>query len=85
MANPYAGRSTRSFRRLRAKVLSESDICWLCGGAGADTVDHVIPLSVNPELAEEVGNLRPAHGRCNSSRGARLTDGVRPVRHSRLW
>jgi 5-methylcytosine-specific restriction endonuclease McrA len=84
MAAPYHGRTTRSFKRLRARLLEESDICWLCGQAGADTADHVIPLSLAPHLAEEADNLRPAHRGCNSSRGARL--GLpRALPSSRSW
>ena len=38
MTSAYHGRSTRTFKRMRARVLEQSDICWLCGQAGADTV-----------------------------------------------
>lgn len=35
--------------------------CWLCGRDGADTIDHVLPLSHGG--GDELENLRPAHGR----------------------
>ncbi|PZG47479.1 hypothetical protein C1I98_13325 [Spongiactinospora gelatinilytica] len=66
-------------------------MCWICGHDGADTADHVIPLSLGGDpLAPE--NLRPAHGvrgcrtcgrKCNSSRGAKLT--LPAPRASRAW
>jgi len=65
------GRSGYKWRQLREIVLSTSDVCHLCGKNGATTVDHIIPLSIAPELAHDLANLRPAHLRCNSSRGNR--------------
>lgn len=83
------GRCSRPFRRARAEVLSQSDVCWLCGYPGATTVDHVIPLRVLREtgqmhLANAVGNLRPAHLSCNSRRQDRLPDVIGPS-PSRRW
>ena len=82
--NKYAGRTTRSFRRMRIRILEMSDICWLCGHAGADTVDHIIPLSVDPTRAEDPTNLLPAHRSCNSSRGNKLPQAKR-LNTSRNW
>ena len=84
MADTY-GRTSRTFRRLRLRVLEESSICWLCGQSGADTVDHVVPLSIAPDLGEELANLRPAHGTCNSSRGNRPPQSVQAMPSSRRW
>lgn len=81
----HHGRRTRAFKRLRQRVLETSDICWLCGLPGADTVDHIVPLSVAPHLGEVADNLRAAHLSCNSSRGARAVDRVRSVPTSRRW
>jgi len=85
MTSKYAGRATKSWRRLRTRVLEASDICWLCGQPGADTLDHIVPLIVAPELAESPDNVAPAHRSCNSARGARLPTGVRPLPTSRAW
>lgn len=55
-------------RRLRALVLAEyGTVCHLCGGVGADSVDHVIPRSLGGD--DSLDNLRPAHRSCNFSRG----------------
>lgn len=65
-----------------------SDLCWLCGLPGADSVDHVIPLRVLREtgrmdLAEDPANLRPAHLSCNSRRQDKPP--TPPVSRSRRW
>jgi len=66
--------------------------CWLCGGAGADTVDHIIPRSRGGELWD-LDNCRPAHRDCNLSRrdrpparrGPRQADGTPYPAPSRTW
>ena len=85
MTDPYFGRSTRTFKAMRLRVLEQSNICWLCGQAGADTVDHIVPRSIAPELAESIDNLLPAHRGCNSSRGNRTPQAARPLPSSRHW
>lgn len=78
------GRTGRPWRRVRAAVLESNDVCWLCGTPGADSVDHVIPLSKGgPEL--DPANLRPAHGRCNSARKDTLGPPKRQRAGSRQW
>jgi 5-methylcytosine-specific restriction endonuclease McrA len=69
----------RPWRTLRARVLSEEQVCGLCGGVvdkslrhphpGAPQVDHVIPVSVAPELVMVRSNLRLVHRACNLRRG----------------
>jgi hypothetical protein len=52
-------------QRLRQKVFATyGDACWLCGGGGADTIDHLIPLSEGGD--DHIDNLRPAHGKKSS-------------------
>lgn len=43
--------------------------CHLCGQAGADSADHVVPRSKGGPLWD-LDNLRPAHLSCNKARGA---------------
>lgn len=51
-----------TLQRMNAAVFrTYGRTCWLCGGAGADTVDHVIELMNGGTNA--LANLRPAHGR----------------------
>ena len=78
---PRAGRTTHTFRRLSRALRAEGRPCWLCGqdiDYDADpgsydsfTVDHILPLSMHPELAEVWSNLAAAHRGCNSSRGTK--------------
>ena len=86
MSSKYDGRSSGKWRKLRKQVLAANDVCWLCGKPGADTVDHVLPLSLYPELAHDMSNLRPAHIACNSSKGAGANaPRVGPMPRSRQW
>ena len=50
----------------RALLLSTNPPCWLCGGEGADSADHVVPWSQGGSHA--LSNLRPAHLACNNRR-----------------
>ena len=81
----YAGRSGKNWAAIRKRVLETSDICALCGKPGADTVDHIIPRSIAPELAEDITNCRPAHRSCNSSRGTGLPKHHKHMPRSRQW
>lgn len=50
-------RLPKDWHARRARVLRNwGRICHLCGGPGADTVDHVIPGDLHDEA-----NLRPVH------------------------
>ncbi|MGV9360653.1 HNH endonuclease [Amycolatopsis sp. NPDC003731] len=50
----------------RAALLASNDLCWLCQTRGADTADHIVPLSRGG--TNRMDNLAPAHKRCNSKR-----------------
>jgi 5-methylcytosine-specific restriction endonuclease McrA len=88
--------SARPWRRVRAQVLADSDVCYLCGHPGSGAVDHVISRKLRPDLALDPANLRPVHGSlsrcpwckraCNEAKGDR--PGMperRPPRQSRPW
>ena len=75
------GRNTANYQRLVTSLRARRLPCWLCGqpidyeapfdDPNAFTADHVQPLSLHPDLAEDPTNLRAAHRRCNGSRGNR--------------
>lgn len=79
MGGKNAGRSGRTFTRLRNQIRSEHRPCCYCGQpidytlpathAQSFTVEHKRPLSLHPEGAEDYDNLDAAHRSCNSSRG----------------
>jgi 5-methylcytosine-specific restriction endonuclease McrA len=63
--------------------------CWLChrpiDTAAEYSIDHVIPRSKGGDIWD-VDNMRPAHIRCNSSRGNRKPEYVNPLPNpSRKW
>ena len=70
----WGGRKSPEFR---ARVFATwGTVCWLCGGDGADTADHVIPRSKGGDNSTENG--RPAHRSCNSRKGDRLMPRLGP-------
>jgi len=79
-----AGRSTRAWKILRKSFYEECKAadrpCWLCTHpidyGLVDTTDdrifepdHVYPVSLYPERAEDRENLRASHRGCNRRRG----------------
>lgn len=54
------------YRAYRETVLRDRPPCHLCGLAGADTVDHLVPLVEGG--TNDRANLAPAHRACNSRR-----------------
>ena len=53
------GRLPKDWPATRARILRrDRRICWICGGPGADAVDHVIPGDDHAET-----NLRAVHDR----------------------
>lgn len=77
------GRKGRPYRRWREDILTRSTICWICGHPGADSADHIVPLTRGGAPLDP-DNGAPAHyhpcptcgRRCNQSRGARPGRGV---------
>lgn len=83
------GRSGRPWRRLREQVLRRDPYCTIRGPKCtriSTTVDHVLPLSLRPDLAHDPANLRGACGPCNfgggrrAARAKRRTIGVTQLR-----
>ena len=82
---------SRRWRELRARVLREESVCWLCGqpidfGAPpkstySASVDHVVARDKGGDMFDRA-NLRAAHYGCNS--GRRERDPM-PMRVSRRW
>lgn len=64
------GGGGHEYKKNRALMLAEDDLCWLCGHYGAQTADHVITDKQWPRDAagrrlpgfDARSNLRPAHG-----------------------
>ena len=68
--------------------------CYLChtpidpdlprGHPLSKTVDHIVPVHVAGDVLPTIDEVRPAHRRCNSSRGDRALDRTRATT-SRDW
>lgn len=76
----HAGRHGRRWARLKAEVKARRGPCCRCGQPidytlawphpNSFSVDHYPhPRSTHPHLAEDPGNLQPAHLVCNQSAG----------------
>lgn len=60
--------------RARAAVFARyGDVCHICGGPGADTVDHLTSRALGG--TDTLENMLPAHRFCNTGRGARPLEG----------
>lgn len=64
-------RLSRTYKAFRLKVLARDQ--WTCQycHSPADTVDHVIPISVAPDLVVSFDNALACCKSCNSSKGSR--------------
>ena len=74
-------RTGRPWRRVKARVIRrDHGICHICGGPGADSADHIIPVSLGGPIYD-MDNLRTVHHnvqpRCNMVRGTRTIDSAR--------
>lgn len=78
----WSGRYAQTVRTLVLEL--KGDTCHLCGGHGATTADHLRPRSRGGTDALE--NLAPAHGFCNTGRGAApLRPPTLPTETSARW
>ncbi|MEU9654834.1 HNH endonuclease [Streptomyces chartreusis] len=81
------------YRQARAQVLSTSDTCIWCGHPGADSADHIIPVSKGGD-PYALDNLGPIHGvkgcgscgrKCNNDKGDKLPSEYERLRTSVDW
>lgn len=65
-------RSTQAWRKLSAKVVEAQPTCRIqlpgCTGV-SETGDHIIPVSIRPDLALVESNVQGACFNCNTKRG----------------
>lgn len=81
------------YRKARARVLAESDVCIVCGHGGADAVDHIHARSKGGDNTDP-DNLAPIHGvkgcpiclrKCNNEKGNKPLSAVTQLVTSRDW
>jgi 5-methylcytosine-specific restriction endonuclease McrA len=59
------------WKKLRIEILARDGyICSICGGDGADTVDHIVARVHGGDIWDRE-NLAAAHKSCNSRKGAK--------------
>lgn len=60
MTKPWGGRAAQ---RATAWVIArDQGRCWICGKTGADSLDHIVPRSIDPTRAWDPTNWAAAHG-----------------------
>lgn len=73
---------SRAYRRALREIQATGSCCVLCGHGGSDSIHHLAPTSLYPDLAADPANWVPAHGvagcptchvRCNQVQGNSLT------------
>ena len=70
--------SGEKLQKLRQQVFTHyGDQCWLCGGGGADTIDHIIPVADGGDEAEQDRDT-PANGVQRRQRRLELSQGRGP-------
>lgn len=73
-----------AWQRLRLQAFKVwGRTCWRCGLPGADTVDHLDPISTHGAALPHITRVRPAHQSCNSARGNKPADKARSPRSER--
>lgn len=74
-AQKRAYRGTAAYRRVRRDVIArDAGICHLCGGPGADEIDHIVPYAdQDPRTRDDLdaSQFLAAHRSCNARRGRR--------------
>jgi 5-methylcytosine-specific restriction endonuclease McrA len=64
-------RTGRPWQRVKRRIIRrDGGMCHLCNQPGADTADHLVPVSLGGALYD-AGNLKAAHQTCNRIRGNR--------------
>ena len=63
-AHPHITRTRRHGKHREAVMARDAGICHLCGGAHADAIDHIVPVSWGG--SDDPSNLAPAHTSCNT-------------------
>ena len=88
-----------SWRKLRAQVMREEDVCYICGrqvdkslpgtAPMGPQVDHIVARSEGGAVFER-SNLHLVHSRCNQRKKNKDLDAIRydelnDRQHSRIW
>ncbi|MFF1417462.1 HNH endonuclease [Streptomyces sp. NPDC058280] len=81
------------YRKARAHILAESDVCIVCGHSASDAVDHIQPVARGGATTDP-DNLAPIHGvtgcpvclrKCNNEKGDKPLSAVTQLVTSRDW
>jgi len=56
-------------------AVRDGGICWLCGGPGATSADHVVALADGGDNVPH--NLKAVHPHCNHAKNARRSSKLR--------
>lgn len=82
-----------AYRKARARILAESDVCIMCGHPGSDAADHIVAVA-RGGAPHDPDNLAPIHGvdgcptcgrKCNNEKGDKPLSAVTRLATSRDW
>ncbi len=74
---------THRWRQLRKQILIRDDkTCGYCGDPDANTVDHIQPVSVRPDLAYDPANLVACCQLCNNRKTDKIMQRASWIRPS---
>ncbi|MEV4059713.1 hypothetical protein [Nonomuraea dietziae] len=85
--------ATYEYRKIRDRILSQCDVCLVCGHGASDAVDHVVSVKRGGARLDP-DNMAPIHGvdgcpvclrKCNSEKGDKPLSQVRRLITSRDW
>lgn len=82
VAEKWGGR--KAIEYVYKTLATFGEICALCGMPGANSADHIIPISKGGAVYV-LENLQPAHRRCNYGRQAKPMSEYELVHNGTAW
>jgi 5-methylcytosine-specific restriction endonuclease McrA len=83
---------SRAYKEQKARILTENDVCHVCGCPDADSIDHLIPVS-RGGARYDPANLAPIHHKpcphcgktCNRDKSDKTPEEIARPNNSVHW